>query len=227
MNEAYDIVVVDDNPALLSVFSEIFEAHGHTIRTASDGFAALAAIRERVPDVLLSDLYMPGMSGFELLSIVRRRFPTIAVIAMSGTYSGGSVPAGVAADGFYAKGSCGIAELFEILSMIEDEAARQSMRATTPIWVPGLPSTQDDSSSLTVACPEYLRSFSPSLRQEAFDRYECCCPHCFCSVPGAIVRHLDKTDITGHPSSAAPARAQTPAFAHHSNSARYSESVTR
>jgi CheY-like chemotaxis protein len=227
MNKANDIVVVDDNPALLRVLSDIFEAHGHTVRTASDGFAALTMMRERMPDVLLSDLNMPGMSGFELLSIVRRRFPAIAVIAMSGAYSGGSVPAGVAADGFYAKGSCSIAELFEILSTIEDEAAHQSMRATTPIWVPGLPSTQDDSSSLTVACPECLRSFSPSLRQEAFDRYECCCPHCFCPVPVAIVRHLDKTDITGHPSSAAPARAQTPAFAHHSNSARYSESVTR
>ena len=56
MNAANDIVVVDDNPTLLSVLSEIFEEHGYTVRTASDGFAALAVIRERVPTVLLSDL---------------------------------------------------------------------------------------------------------------------------------------------------------------------------
>ena len=87
LNEMNDIVLVDDNPTLLGVLSEIFKTHGYTVRTASDGFAALAAIRERVPNVLLSDLYMPGMSGFELLSVVRRRFTTIAVIAMSGAYS--------------------------------------------------------------------------------------------------------------------------------------------
>jgi len=95
-----DLLVVDDNPALLRVLSEIFKGHGYTVRTAPDGFAALTAIRDRAPDVLLSDLNMPRMSGFELLSVVRRRFPAIAVIAMSGAYKSVIVPAGVAADGF-------------------------------------------------------------------------------------------------------------------------------
>jgi CheY-like chemotaxis protein len=70
---------------------------------ASDGFAALATIRNRVPDILVSDLNMPVMSGFELLSIVRRRFPAIAVIAMSGAHSDMAVPSGVAADAFMPK----------------------------------------------------------------------------------------------------------------------------
>jgi hypothetical protein len=43
---------------------------------------------------------MPGMSGFELLSVVRRRFPTIAVIAMSEAYSRATLSPGIAADGF-------------------------------------------------------------------------------------------------------------------------------
>src|SRR5580704_17236933 len=100
-----DLVVVDDNPALTSVLSEIFKDYGYTVRTAADGFDALATIRDRAPDILISDLNMPRMSGFELLSIVRRRFPSIAVIAMSGAYSGMAVPKGIAADAFYAKGS--------------------------------------------------------------------------------------------------------------------------
>jgi DNA-binding NarL/FixJ family response regulator len=48
---------------------------------------------------------MPGMSGFELLPVVRRRFPSIHVIAMSGAFTGGEVPQGLPADGFYQKGS--------------------------------------------------------------------------------------------------------------------------
>jgi CheY-like chemotaxis protein len=74
-SEMTDIMVVDDNQVLLSVIAEIFKECGYVVRTATNGFAALAQIRRRVPRVLLSDLNMPGMSGFELQSLVRRRFP--------------------------------------------------------------------------------------------------------------------------------------------------------
>jgi len=126
MNEMKDVVVVDDNPALLCVLSEILKEHGYSVRMASDGFEALAVIRDRAPDILISDLNMPGMSGFELLSVVRRRFPTIAVIAMSGAYSSHIASPGIAADGFYAKGSTSIGGLLDILSKVEDEEVRQS-----------------------------------------------------------------------------------------------------
>jgi CheY-like chemotaxis protein len=72
------------------------------VRSASDGFSALALIQELVPQVLLSDLNMPGMSGFELLSVVRRVHPAIFVIATSGSFSGKSGPHGIA-DAFYEK----------------------------------------------------------------------------------------------------------------------------
>jgi hypothetical protein len=57
---------------------------------------------------------------------------------MSGAYSGNSVPSGVAADGYYAKGSSRVARLFEILTAIADESTRRSTRAIAPIWIPGL-----------------------------------------------------------------------------------------
>jgi CheY-like chemotaxis protein len=72
--------------------SEIFIESGYAVRIASDGFSALAEIREEIPDLILSDLNMPGMSGFELLSVVRRRFPSIRVIAMSSAFSGVDLP---------------------------------------------------------------------------------------------------------------------------------------
>ena len=71
-------------------------------------------IREKNPDILLSDLKMPGMSGRELLDNVRRMFPAIKVIATSGSYYGKGVPAGLRADAFYPKGSS-VSTLLQIL----------------------------------------------------------------------------------------------------------------
>jgi CheY-like chemotaxis protein len=67
---------------------------------AEGGFSALGEMRKEVPDVLLSDLNMPGMSGFELLLVVRSRFPAIQTVAMSSLFSDGEVPSSVVADAF-------------------------------------------------------------------------------------------------------------------------------
>lgn len=56
------------------------------MRTAGDGFAALPE-RRSLPDVIITDLSMPNVSGFELLSVVRRRFRQIPEIAISGEYN--------------------------------------------------------------------------------------------------------------------------------------------
>jgi CheY-like chemotaxis protein len=48
---------------------------GYEVRTAKDGFDALAQMRQGVPELMITDLNTPNMSGFELLSVVRRRFP--------------------------------------------------------------------------------------------------------------------------------------------------------
>src|ERR1700747_2682690 len=90
------LLIVDDDPSLRMSLSHIFTEWGYSVRSAEDGFSALFEIRQEIPDIILSDLNMPGMSGFEFLSVVRRRFPEIHVIAMSGAFSGDGVPPGVA-----------------------------------------------------------------------------------------------------------------------------------
>jgi CheY-like chemotaxis protein len=62
------------------------------VRCAEDGYSALQEIRRESPEILLFDLKMPRMSGFELLINVRRSFPAIQVIAASGSFSGNEVP---------------------------------------------------------------------------------------------------------------------------------------
>src|SRR5580658_11019572 len=92
------LLIVDDEPSIRFSLSCVLAEIGYDVRSAEDGFSALLEIRNEVPEILLSDLNMPGMSGFELLSQVRRQFPAIQTIAMSGAFHGDEVPSGVAAD---------------------------------------------------------------------------------------------------------------------------------
>jgi CheY-like chemotaxis protein len=117
-----DIVVAEDNTVLLGVLSGRLKECGYSVRGAPDGLRALAEITNQQPRILLSDLHMPRMSGFELLSIVRRRYPEIKLIAMSGSYTSESVPQGVAADAFYEKGATSVARLLQILDRLKDDA---------------------------------------------------------------------------------------------------------
>jgi DNA-binding NtrC family response regulator len=108
------LLVVDDDPSIRALLSEVLTEIGFSVGSAEDGFSALAEIRKEIPDVLLSDLNIRDMSGFELLSVVHHRFPSIPVIGMSGAFSGDEVPSGVPADAFYEKG-CGVRSLLKII----------------------------------------------------------------------------------------------------------------
>ncbi|HKB00849.1 MAG TPA: response regulator [Gemmataceae bacterium] len=60
-----NVLVVDDNPDAAESLALVLGQAGHVVRVAGDGFAALDAAREARPDVVLLDLGMPGMNGFE------------------------------------------------------------------------------------------------------------------------------------------------------------------
>lgn len=99
------LLIVDDERSIRTSLSCVLTEIGYRVQTAEDGVSALVEICKETPEILLSDLNMPGMSGFELLSMVRKQFPAIRTIAMSGVFSGNEAPSGVAADAFYEKGS--------------------------------------------------------------------------------------------------------------------------
>jgi CheY-like chemotaxis protein len=130
------VLIVDDEPRIRHLMSRILISLGYSVRCAEDGYTALARIKEACPDVLLSDLNMPGMSGFELLSEVRQRFPGIYVIATSGSFSGTLVPQGVVADVFYEK-----ATSLSLLLQHMERGARwkqepsRSSGMPTPWWI--------------------------------------------------------------------------------------------
>jgi CheY-like chemotaxis protein len=119
-----EILIVDDDELLRMSLSQLFIAFGHRVRSSEDGFSALREIQKAIPDILLSDLDMPRMSGFELISIVRRQFPTIRVIAMSSAFSSEVVPHGLSADAFHAKGT-NVGSLLQLVGTMRTTSRRR------------------------------------------------------------------------------------------------------
>jgi two-component system response regulator (stage 0 sporulation protein F) len=77
------ILVVDDERSVVEVLSEYFSGQGYTVRTASDGHEALAAVPEYRPAVVLLDVRMPGLDGVEVLRRIRASDKSIAVIMVT------------------------------------------------------------------------------------------------------------------------------------------------
>jgi CheY-like chemotaxis protein len=98
----YRILFVDDEERLRSMAKAIFESHGYEVQCAKDGFDGLEALKESLPDLIISDLQMPKMNGFEFLSVIRQRFPHLPVIVISGEFSGIDVPNSVLASADFA-----------------------------------------------------------------------------------------------------------------------------
>ena len=65
-------------------FSRLLTQRGYDVRTAADGSEGLRWMEESLPDVLLVDIFMPEQDGLETIRLVRRAFPTLPIVAMSG-----------------------------------------------------------------------------------------------------------------------------------------------
>jgi CheY-like chemotaxis protein len=152
---SYRVLVVDDEPSIREVARTILESQGYEVLTAVDGVEGLHSLSKSLPDLIISDLNMPRMSGFEFLAVVRQRFPHIATIAMSGGYSTGEVPLGILADAFVQKGNYTIRELSDQVGKL---LAASPLRPETkkselaPLFVP-----RDSAGYLIVTCPKCLR----------------------------------------------------------------------
>jgi two-component system nitrogen regulation response regulator NtrX len=78
------VLVVDDEAAIRRSLSGILADEGYETALAEDGERALAAVRERAPDLVLLDIAMPGRDGIQVLEDLRRSQPTLPVVMMSG-----------------------------------------------------------------------------------------------------------------------------------------------
>jgi DNA-binding NtrC family response regulator len=77
------ILIVDDEANARTALAELLRDEGYAVETAADGFKALPKLEEFAPDVVVTDLKMPGLSGLELLQKVRERDAECVVIVMT------------------------------------------------------------------------------------------------------------------------------------------------
>jgi len=182
-NFHYRLLVVDDEPAIREVLESLLSTEGYEVGVAKDGFAALAQMRGALPDLILTDLKMPNMSGFELLSIVRRRFPQIPTIAVSGEFQPTTEPLGVLADAFFAKPfqfEGLLAKVAELLRAGPPRPAAKQDRA--PVWVPR------NGEYYVITCTDCLRSFSIPAEKSVRVLRELRTLECiFCNAPVQVI----------------------------------------
>ena len=169
-NSKHRILVVDDDPSIRTTVALLLTNKGYDVSTAEDGFDALLQLKTKIPELIVSDLNMPQMSGFEFLSVIRRRFPQVLVVAMSGAYQAGdAVPGGVIADAFYAKGANTPSTLLRLVANLLRTSAAQTIahsRLSAPVWVPRNGKDARGIPYIVLTCTECLRSFPLNVSSE-------------------------------------------------------------
>jgi CheY-like chemotaxis protein len=172
----HEILIVDDEQAVRDSLGLVLQSSGYDVGMATNGFDALLHLKRHLPAIVLSDLNMPQMSGFEFLSVVRRRFPQISVIAMSGAYdSGDAVPGGVIADAFYAKGRSNPQALLRtVAELIRTHAthAADHERESAPVWIPRNGKDSHGIPYVVLTCTDCLRSFPLSVMTEDLQKIQ-------------------------------------------------------
>jgi CheY-like chemotaxis protein len=194
------ILVVDDELSIRTSLSLLLGEIGYSVSTAEDGFSALASFRNEIPNILISDLFMPGMTGFELTSVVRRRFPAVRAIAMSGAYRAHEVPNGIAADAFFQKGS-NVSSLLRILQSVEFEDCEprnRSSLADDPVWIQPSGLDRSGNAQIAICCPECLRVFSEAGGGPDCEIREATCVHCHGRIRYSIVPTMDNAFAQVH-----------------------------
>jgi len=83
----FTILFAEDNLEIQKVYEKNFVREGYHVLLAEHGLRVMAELREQKVDLLITDLEMPGMNTLELLSFLKRDYPKLPVIIVSGHYA--------------------------------------------------------------------------------------------------------------------------------------------
>jgi two-component system KDP operon response regulator KdpE len=130
------VLVIDDDPGIRSAIASQLRAAGYHAITADDGRTGLDAYATEKPDLVLTDLAMPDVDGFEVIATIRRRAATpIIVLSVRGAEQDRIQALDLGADDFVPKPF----SLLELLARVRAQLRRLDMRpASGPLKFPGL-----------------------------------------------------------------------------------------
>lgn len=98
------ILVVDDDGPFREAVSRALRAEGHAVEVAADGAQALQRLKVQAPNILITDIIMPNADGIELITAVKKTYPAVQILAMSG------------------RGNLGALDLLDLASMLGADA---------------------------------------------------------------------------------------------------------
>jgi two-component system response regulator PilR (NtrC family) len=83
MKSSISILIVDDEAIMRNLLQKILAREGYQLDTVADGASALEYLEKNTVDIVISDLKMPRMDGFELLKQIKNKYPSVGVIIMT------------------------------------------------------------------------------------------------------------------------------------------------
>jgi two-component system cell cycle response regulator len=139
------ILVIEDNADNLDLMSYLLEAFGHTILTAQDGEEGLEMIQQETPDLILCDVHLPGIDGYEVARWLKghprlHSIPLIAVTALAMVGDRGRILA-AGFEGYLAKPIAPETFVGEVERFLQRVDRAPTLTPQLP--TPGIPSTSD------------------------------------------------------------------------------------
>jgi DNA-binding response OmpR family regulator len=124
-----NVLIVEDDPAMLRGLKDNFEARGYQVRTATDGQRALVALLNEPPDLLLLDLMLPRVNGYELCRSARAHHLRMPIIMLTAKGQEEDIVQGLelGADDY-------ITKPFDILELMARAEAFTELRGTEDSW---------------------------------------------------------------------------------------------
>jgi CheY-like chemotaxis protein len=177
------VLLVEDEPLVRKLISGYLVAAGYVVRVAVDGLDAIGKLRGGLPDLIVSDINMPRMSGSEFLAVVRKRFPQIPVVVLSAN-APDEMTDGAPADAYFHKNGFGFEQLLQTIS---DLTRKPAVRPPIPhVDHLAVQARWDQDGHYIIGCDDCLRPFRIP-RTPAIGRSEkwTVCVHC-----GRVVRYF-------------------------------------
>jgi DNA-binding NarL/FixJ family response regulator len=120
------ILLADEDPGVRKSLGLVLTWAGYRVCTASHTIDGILLLHTVVPDVIIFNLDLAPVPGYDFLAMVRHRLPQVAVIATSIVGEDGIIPEGVLADAMYVKGASSTETMLDIIAeLLQTRASRR------------------------------------------------------------------------------------------------------